>query len=328
MKKITAIAVAGFVALATAAPAAAVDAMTLPEGDTMYFVDCDMHPGMVWEIVDETISAAVSISDTIDGADGCAYSGGYDVANNDLYWVDGNVGAIGRHDLETGTSELIEISGDAADIWQLAIDSDGTAIMETNSAPYGFYSIDLETGVTTTIDGDIGPWGFLTYNPMTDEFMHFINGNGVVDVYTVNVEDGTQTLLESLDTDDFPTVDNACENGNQTGSSFDEVVIDSEGKYWIQMDGSYSDMVVYDPATETYSYNGQIHDQNAEFYPADNWCDMAAFYQMGMILAYGGGEDSELADTGADANVVLGLAVAATVALVVGGFAARRRARA
>lgn len=296
----------------------------------MYYIDCESNAGMVWEVVDETTSAAVSISGTLDGADGCAYSGGFDVANNAIYWADGNYGHIGKYDLDTNSAELIEISGDAADIWQLAISANGTAIMESNgSGPgYGFYSIDLETGVTTTIDDTIGSWGYLAYNPANDSFMHFVRADGDIDVYSINPEDGTQTFLNTLSSTEFPRVTNACGN-NDTGASFDQVVIDSNGNYWIQMDGSYSDMVVYNPTTESYSYNGQVHDHEAEIYPADQWCGVSAFYQMGMILTYGNDTaDPGLADTGIDGKAVAGLTAVGAVALVAGGFAMRRRRRA
>lgn len=316
-------------AIATAAlfgsPAFAVATLELPATDQMFIIDCDSHPGQIWKVTDSTTGAVEPFGTPADGADGCAYAGGYDPTTGFGHWVNGDEVSIGKFDVETGDAEIIDVAGDATDIWQLAVGSDGTAIMQPNTPPYDLHAIDLETGVTTAlVNGSMGGvWGFLAFNPATDEFLYFVHVSGGIDVYTVDPTDGSQTPIGSILQADVPREDNPC--GEDTGNNIDQFAIDSNGNYWIQMDGWMSDMFVYDANADVWSYNGYTHDATSELYPADNACGTSAFYQMGYVIAYdNGAADSGLADTGVDYGTLMGSIAAASVAIAIGAGMRRR----
>lgn len=306
------------VASLSVAPAFAAT-ISLPSNQTMFYVDCDSNNGQMWQVTDSATSAAKPVGTPLADLGSCGYSGGYDPTSGFGYYVD-STGAIVKFLPATGEQTLIPLSGDTDQAFQIAISEDGTALIENGRH---FYSVDLTTGETVVLVNQPQTGGYLTYNSSTGEFLVFEASGFDYTVSTVDPSNGSTSQIGTLDHLDFPVQTNLC-GDEDTGSGLDQVIIDGSGNYWLQMDGSLSDMVVYNPNTDEWSYNGQVHDETATIYATDNFCGTAGFYQMGMIITPLVTEPESLAETGISADAFAGGALVSAV-LMATGVAIRRR---
>lgn len=196
---------AGLVGLAAAPASAAPGA--LPEGDTIFAVDCEDNDGQVWEVDPLTAVLTPIGTGSLDLLTSCAGPSAYDPTTGDAYWIswgeEGRSDALMLLDIETGDSVAVapfteDGTGDPVAAASIAIGADGAAYLIGGTEGYDsiLYSLDLSTAIVTEI-GDIGgvdQWWSFAFNPADGEFYGFdaAAGGGFS---LIDVETGTATLI-------------------------------------------------------------------------------------------------------------------------------------
>lgn len=201
---------------------------TLPEGNSLYVVECDWiveADELQLYSVDPATGVTTEIGTGAGPNDrGCAYQGAQLPGTDWFYFIDiEDMDSLDRLNLVTGEHQEIDnivVDGTPRNNWvSLSIGPDGSAyIFNSND----LFSLDLETGVATFLSTPAlagSPYGF-AYDYVTDKF------------YVA--EDGNDTLVE-LDPLTGATVELASNGSYWVGS----MAFDSEGNLWLNGPGDY-----------------------------------------------------------------------------------------
>ena len=222
---------------ATASPAFAA-ARTIPAGDQMYVLDCDVidyaNAVQGWS-VDSTTAAVTALPDgNLIAGERCAYQAAYDATTGISYFVDirdldGEFSSLFTFDPATGQSTEVNpfFEGDDTTIFvvSIAIGLDGAAYAIDEDE--NLFSLDLSNGHLDFIDAvdDFNVFGFAV-DPTTGQFwIAGDDGLRTIDVATAAV--GTPSFY------DFPE-----------GSSVQSLQVDSAGVFWILNAPMLADSVI------------------------------------------------------------------------------------
>jgi hypothetical protein len=206
--------IAGLVALTASSAALAAQTRSLPDGSTLFAIDCEDENGELGSV--DITTAEVTIIGT--GSDhvniDCASDATYDPTTGLGYWIPWSApNSLYSIDLETGVSTYIGDLTDSEGIndlyagynYALMADDQGNlfAIMpytDDNGEPY-LLSVDKETAEFTEIDRlqfDGSDWGdgyFYSgdFNPADGNF--YILGNDAVELYSLDIETAQLTFV-------------------------------------------------------------------------------------------------------------------------------------
>jgi hypothetical protein len=302
-------AIAGLVALTASSVALAAQTRSLPDGSTLFAIDCEGDNGELGSV--DITTAEVTIIGT--GSEhvniDCASDGTYDPTTGLGYWIAwSDPNSLYSIDLETGVSTYIGDLTDSEGVndlypgynYALMADDQGNlfAIMPyaaNSTAPY-LLSVDKETAEFTEIgrlqfDGSDWTGSFWSgdFNPADGNF--YILGSSELDLYSLDIETAQLTFLG----------DNA-DNVGMYGIGFD-----SNGVIW-----STGTSAVCSATVEGWTTVGNTECSENDTYI--NGDTSNTWYSESNFINYDA-PDPELSDTG----VNLGGFAAAIAALVAAG---------
>lgn len=302
------------------ANAFAAQTRSLPDGETLYAIDCDFSTGVLVSLNTQDATATAIGEGSTHGSIGCAANAAYDPHSGLAYWGSWRTRptTLFSMDVATGASTYIGILDETTyDLSGLMMGEDGVlyAVYQTTEAgdQHTFLgSVNTENADITLIaelqlDGsDVGRSIWSTaYNPADGEF--YVNAGGVLN--RVNVTTGELTALGV--------------NGDERW--WNGMTFDSDGTLWGVGSNHVASTTIAGWATagtETWTDENLLLD-------GSEWYAVSVFVAYGMTTPAEPEEpaiEAELAETGLDTASILGFAVA-----MFGGAAAvtvaRRRAR-
>lgn len=231
MKKLVSIA-AGILLVGASSPAFASVSLTLPEGDSLFIVECDnsVNDNQLYSVdaVAATVTAVGDGQGSPSEDDSCASQGAQLPGTDWFYYVDWDgVDSLDRVNLVTGENEeigVITVDGTPSSItYSMTIGPDGAAYI----LDYDYlYSVDLETGAATQLsapnfyDEYSGyPYAF-AYDYTTEKF------------YVVEDADGAMYELD-------PATGNKIEMSYNAVYDVYSMSFDSAGNLWMNGSGNY-----------------------------------------------------------------------------------------
>jgi hypothetical protein len=249
----------------------------------------------------------------------------FDVTENAIYWINSDFqNAIPNYlmkaNITTGASVIVGELKDGA----TATPIDALAIAPTGAA-YGFsedkfYSINKTTGALTQINGSTGQTRFysFSYNPADQNFWAVSNDTDG-GLYTVNVATGAVTLQLSIAS--FPNLGAGTSVGAKRVYS---MAIDQNGSFWgVNVDGDLFSSVV--TGTNSADFVTGIQTVGT---PGQTATNSIAITYPAPAENNANNPGEELANTGTNSDLTIGLSTAALVALTSGAsmlYFARRR---
>lgn len=304
-----------------AVPAYAAGAPVLPQGQTLYNIDCDNHAPQLWTFTTNGASTPVGSP----GEKGsCAGGGQTSPVDGKTYFLlyPGQGSSLATVDLATGAvTTIAALNGPETNAWQFLITNTGAAfISEFDSATSqnALYSIDLTTALTTFV-GDMGPvnLGAMGYDFKTDTIYAF-DYSKTMGVYTVDRTTGTATNTGI--TGSWPTA-TCLGSGNNPGRP-DGVAFDANGIAWIQSDSCNSNVMAFDPVSGNSWMTGELFDSTATLYPTGTHAYYSETFLIAPVLsitpAPAPAPAPALASTGADPRAVPLVGISAAIAALLG----------
>ena len=250
---------------ASAATAAAPD--TLPDGQTLYAIECDRNVPQLWSVGPD--GASTPVGDSYQTGEGVGCAGGAQTNPVDgityfIYFTGEGDTVLASVNLTTGVvSTIDEISGATRNAFSLVITKTGEAFVVGSEILYG---LSLTTGVTTRI-GSIAPalFGPLGYDALTDTIYSFDYSEDVV-VYTIDRETGEATNTDLSGT--WPST--RCLNGGSGSGVPLSVAFDSAGFAWIMSGSCIAVIMTFDMSTGDSAARGELQDSTQTLYPDDS----------------------------------------------------------
>ncbi|HLP23203.1 MAG TPA: LPXTG cell wall anchor domain-containing protein [Microbacteriaceae bacterium] len=213
MKKtiLSAVATVGLVALGLSQVAYAEQTRALPDGETLYAIDCEDNVGQLVS-VDVATGELTAIGEGTDDPEvDCAADAAWDPNTNIAYWVDwGNTLTLWATDVETGVPTNVGPLLDAADettiytFFGLFMGVDGVlwGMGSTSAGTKQVFTIDTATGLFTivadvTVDGSpfTGSTYSTSFNPADDTFYFIDVQSGAFNLYSIDLATGAATLV-------------------------------------------------------------------------------------------------------------------------------------
>lgn len=317
-----------------ASPANAISSPpSLPNGWTMYSLDCDSHGGQLSSVNVATGETTPIGDPTALGNDSeCAAQGTYLSATNSSY-VKNDAAAGGKlAQVNVDSGKITNIA--PTDAYALTSDAAGTVYSSiwslTNPQEFGLVTVNLTTGATSFVDTTNtyrAPYNLaIAVNPVDDKIYMFTRdtaSNSPLRIVTVNKATG-----ELVETN--KVVDESASGLNRQASP-GSMAIDSNGIAWIEDDnyGAIGGLIAVNLATgEAWNMSDKFF--NATLYPSSSY-----YYTMSIWLVPpaggGNGENGGNAsrESGSLANTGFGgapfLASGVLISLVGGALLLRAR---
>lgn len=296
-------------AAATTAPAFAVDARTLPAGDTYYAMPCVFSGNFPSHNLNTVASdgSTSSVGATEFEENFCLADGSFNVVDGFYYAYDWAEQEYNKVNIETGAVQSLgDLTLDDVsftDVEGTFVDSAGNHYLlndvevDDEVWQYGLYSIDITDLSLTLIEDDLAVGGTISsiaFNSVDSKY-YALQNDGPGHIWEIDLTDGSVLDKGQID---------ICDGGTDCwGLDFD-----STGNLWIQQDGANVDdddiSTLY--STSLSDLNGALVEQGV-FTDSDS----GDWYSESTFIVH---SDAELADTGYDPMVPAGIAGAVAVA--------------